>query len=55
MHIKPRWMLPMTGDRTLLENHTLVVRDGRILDVLPAMPRPSAMRRACCSSDPRTS
>ncbi len=36
MHITPRWMLPMAGDRTLLEKHTLVVRDGRILDVLPS-------------------
>ena len=30
-----RWILPMTSPGEVLENHTLLVRDGRILDVLP--------------------
>jgi 5-methylthioadenosine/S-adenosylhomocysteine deaminase len=33
-HIKARWLVPMTGE-TVLEHHTLVMRDGRILDILP--------------------
>jgi 5-methylthioadenosine/S-adenosylhomocysteine deaminase len=36
MHITPRWILPMSGGRELLEQHTLVVRDGRILEIVPA-------------------
>jgi 5-methylthioadenosine/S-adenosylhomocysteine deaminase len=36
MHITPRWILPMCGGRGLLEEHTLVVRDGRILEIVPA-------------------
>jgi 5-methylthioadenosine/S-adenosylhomocysteine deaminase len=36
MHITPRWILPLSGGRGLLERHTLVVRDGRILDIVPA-------------------
>jgi 5-methylthioadenosine/S-adenosylhomocysteine deaminase len=36
LHITPRWILPMTGERELLEKHTLVVRDGRILEIAPA-------------------
>lgn len=36
MHITPRWILPMSGGRDLLEEHTLVVRDGRILEIVPA-------------------
>jgi 5-methylthioadenosine/S-adenosylhomocysteine deaminase len=35
MHILPRWIAPMAGDGELLEHHTLVMRDGRILDLLP--------------------
>jgi 5-methylthioadenosine/S-adenosylhomocysteine deaminase len=34
--ISPRWMLPMGGERELLEKHTLVVQDGRILEIAPA-------------------
>jgi 5-methylthioadenosine/S-adenosylhomocysteine deaminase len=30
-----RWILPMTSPGEVLENHTVVIRDGRILDVLP--------------------
>jgi len=33
--ISSRWILPMTSPAEVLENHTLAVRDGRILDVLP--------------------
>jgi len=33
--LKSRWILPMTSPGEVLENHTLLVRDGRILDVLP--------------------
>src|ERR1700761_951732 len=36
MHITPRWILPMSGGSDLLEGRTLVVRDGRILEILPA-------------------
>jgi 5-methylthioadenosine/S-adenosylhomocysteine deaminase len=36
LHITPRWLLPMAGERELLEEHTVVVRDGRILEILPA-------------------
>src|ERR1700728_2249374 len=35
LHITPRWILPMAGERELLEQHTLVVRDGRILEIAP--------------------
>jgi 5-methylthioadenosine/S-adenosylhomocysteine deaminase len=35
MHITARWIVPMTGAGELLEEHTLVMRDGRILEVLP--------------------
>jgi len=34
--ISCRWILPMTSRDALLEHHSLVVRDGRILDVLPS-------------------
>src|SRR5271170_6490753 len=33
--IEARWIAPMTARGRVLENHTLVVRDGRILDLLP--------------------
>lgn len=36
MHITARWILPMAGEREPLEDHTLVVRDGRILEIAPA-------------------
>jgi 5-methylthioadenosine/S-adenosylhomocysteine deaminase len=35
MNIKARWILSMRMRDELLEHHTLVVRDGRILDLLP--------------------
>jgi 5-methylthioadenosine/S-adenosylhomocysteine deaminase len=34
--VSARWILPMTSRDALLEHHALVVRDGRILAVLPA-------------------
>jgi 5-methylthioadenosine/S-adenosylhomocysteine deaminase len=36
LSIDARWTVPMTVRGRLLENHTLVVRDGRILDLLPS-------------------
>lgn len=33
--LSSRWILPMTAPGVLLENHTLLVQDGRILDLLP--------------------
>jgi 5-methylthioadenosine/S-adenosylhomocysteine deaminase len=33
--ISSRWIVPMTSPHEVLENYTLVVRDGRILDLLP--------------------
>ena len=33
--LEARWTLPMTSRGRVLENHALVVRDGRILDLLP--------------------
>jgi 5-methylthioadenosine/S-adenosylhomocysteine deaminase len=34
--IDARWIVPMTMPHRVLQNHTLVVRDGRILDLLPS-------------------
>jgi 5-methylthioadenosine/S-adenosylhomocysteine deaminase len=36
LSIDARWIVPMTTRGRILENHTLVVRDGRILDLLPS-------------------
>jgi 5-methylthioadenosine/S-adenosylhomocysteine deaminase len=36
LSIKARWIVPMTGRDEVLDHHTLVMRDGRILDVLPS-------------------
>ncbi len=42
--ISARWIVPVEPDGRVLEDHALVVRDGRILDLLPP-PRPrSAIR-----------
>ena len=35
LSIEARWIVPMTS-RRVLQNHALVVRDGRILDLLPS-------------------
>jgi len=37
LSIEARWIVPMTTRGRVLENHTLVVRDGRILDLLPSV------------------
>ncbi|MDP9085080.1 MAG: amidohydrolase family protein [Pseudomonadota bacterium] len=34
--IEARWIVPMAASGQVLENHSLVVRDGRILDILPS-------------------
>ena len=34
--IQARWIAPVEGPRRLLEDHALVIRDGRIADLLPA-------------------
>jgi 5-methylthioadenosine/S-adenosylhomocysteine deaminase len=36
LRIDARWIVPMTTPHEVLENHSLVVRDGRILDLLPS-------------------
>jgi 5-methylthioadenosine/S-adenosylhomocysteine deaminase len=35
LRIDVRWLLPMTTRDSVLQQHSLLVRDGRILDVLP--------------------
>ena len=34
--VLPRWLVPVEPAATVLQDHALVVRDGRIVDVLPA-------------------
>jgi 5-methylthioadenosine/S-adenosylhomocysteine deaminase len=34
--VEVRWIAPMTARHVLLEDHSLIVRDGRILDILPS-------------------
>lgn len=34
--ISARWILPMSEPHTVLENHTVVIRDGRIVDLVPS-------------------
>ncbi len=36
LRIEARWLVPMTARGQVLENHSLLVRDGRILDILPS-------------------
>jgi 5-methylthioadenosine/S-adenosylhomocysteine deaminase len=36
LNITARWIVPMTGAGELLADHSLIMRDGRILDVLPS-------------------
>jgi 5-methylthioadenosine/S-adenosylhomocysteine deaminase len=36
LRIDARWIVPMTTPHEVLENHSLVVRNGRILDLLPS-------------------
>ncbi|GAB2180705.1 TRZ/ATZ family hydrolase [Denitratisoma sp. agr-D3] len=35
--IEARWIIPVEPTATVLENHALVIQEGRILDLLPAM------------------
>jgi 5-methylthioadenosine/S-adenosylhomocysteine deaminase len=35
LRIEARWIVPMSTPGQVLENHSMVVRDGRILEVLP--------------------
>lgn len=35
INLKARWLAPMRDGPRLLEGHTLVIRDGRILEILP--------------------
>jgi 5-methylthioadenosine/S-adenosylhomocysteine deaminase len=36
LRIETRWISPMTARNPVLEDHSLLVRDGRILDILPS-------------------
>jgi len=36
LRIEARWIAPMTARNVVLEDHSLLVRDGRILDILPS-------------------
>jgi 5-methylthioadenosine/S-adenosylhomocysteine deaminase len=35
LRIEVRWIAPMTARNQILEHHSLMVRDGRVLDILP--------------------
>jgi 5-methylthioadenosine/S-adenosylhomocysteine deaminase len=35
LRIEVRWIVPIASRNTVLEDHSLLVRDGRILDILP--------------------
>src|SRR5580698_4804934 len=36
LRIEARWIAPMSARDMVLEDHSLLVRDGRILDILPS-------------------
>jgi 5-methylthioadenosine/S-adenosylhomocysteine deaminase len=36
LRIEVRWIVPMSARNVVLEDHSLLVRDGRILDILPS-------------------
>jgi 5-methylthioadenosine/S-adenosylhomocysteine deaminase len=44
--IEPRWVIPVNPPGRVLEHHCVAVRDGRILDVLPAAQAQAAYRAA---------
>ena len=46
--VSARWILPMTHPEAVLENHTLIVRDGRVLDLLQT---PLALERYAAEPD----
>ena len=37
LSIEARWIVPMSMPGKVLQNHSLVVRDGRIVDLLPTV------------------
>jgi 5-methylthioadenosine/S-adenosylhomocysteine deaminase len=37
LRIETRWIAPMSARNVVLEDHSLLVRDGRILDILPSV------------------
>jgi 5-methylthioadenosine/S-adenosylhomocysteine deaminase len=37
LRIEARWIAPMTARNAVLKDHSLLVRDGRILDILPSV------------------
>ena len=45
LRIEVRWIAPMTARNVVLEDHSLLVRDGRILDILPSAARGRALFR----------
>src|SRR5580704_4520655 len=47
LRIEVRWIAPMTARNVVLEDHSLLVRDGRILDILPSA---VAAERYCASA-----
>ncbi|MEP6885071.1 MAG: amidohydrolase family protein [Gammaproteobacteria bacterium] len=51
LSIEARWIVPMSMPGRVLENHTLVVRDGRILDLLPSAD--AVLRYAATARVPR--
>jgi len=53
LRIDARWILPMTAREVVLENHSLLVRDGRILEILPT--RRAAERYGASSTLTRAS
>ena len=36
LRIEVRWIVPIPSQNVVLEDHSLLVRDGRILDILPS-------------------
>ena len=47
LRIEVRWIAPMTARTTVLTDHSLLVRDGRILDILPSA---AAAERYCAAA-----
>jgi 5-methylthioadenosine/S-adenosylhomocysteine deaminase len=47
LRIEVRWIAPMTARNLVLKDHSLLVRDGRILDILPSA---AAAERYCATA-----
>ena len=47
LRIEVRWIAPMTARNLVLKDHSLLVRDGRILDILPST---AAAERYCATA-----